>query len=53
MFIPGIPLCLTKFRSTSSGTLLEELQSALAALCENMTGALVTARASRIVLIET
>lgn len=46
-------LFLTKFRSTSSGTLLEELQRALAALCENITGAFVTARASVIVLTET
>ena len=44
---------LTKLRSTSSGTLLDELQRALAALWENITGALLIANASLIVLIET
>lgn len=32
---------------------MEELQRALAALCEKMTGAFVMARVSRIVLVET
>lgn len=44
---------LTRFLSTSSGTFLVELQSALAALWEKITGALVVCRAALIVLVET
>ncbi|KYN05733.1 hypothetical protein ALC62_03388 [Cyphomyrmex costatus] len=44
---------LTRFLSTSSGTFLVELHSALAALCEKITGALVVCRAALIVLVET
>lgn len=44
---------LTRFLSTSSGTFLVELHSALAALCEKITGALVVCRAVLIVLVET
>lgn len=44
---------LTKLRSISSGTLLDELQRALAALWENITGALLIVNASLMVLIET
>lgn len=46
-------LKLTRFLSTSSGTFLVELQSALAALWEKITGALVVCRAALIVLVET
>ncbi|EZA59993.1 hypothetical protein X777_16196, partial [Ooceraea biroi] len=44
---------LTRFLSTSSGTFLVELHSALAALCEKITGALVVCKAALIVLVET
>lgn len=53
IFLPTRREQLTRFLSTSSGTFLVELHSALAALCEKITGALVVCRAALIVLVET